>query len=73
MSVPMQFAASAFNQMAQDFAPKFTMGSKRHALISVLVIAIPVFAYFGWLYYREWKQKRAFRRYWEGRRRSPAE
>ena len=69
MRVPIQFAAL----LVQDLTPKFTVGSKRHALIPVLAISIPLLCYFAWLYYREWKIKREFRRYWEGKRRDAAD
>jgi hypothetical protein len=59
-----QFAAALITD-----APKFTMGSKRRALAAVVALALPLIAYFGWLYYREWKMKRDFRRYWEGKAR----
>jgi hypothetical protein len=65
MSVPIEFAA----QLVQDILPKFTMGSKKHALIPLIVMLVPLLAYFVWLYYREWKLKRNFRRYWAGKSR----
>ncbi len=63
MKLPLHFAA----QLVQDLAPKFSMGSKRRTLVAVLAIVLPFLGYFVWLYYREWKIKRDFQRYWQGK------
>ncbi|HTL16800.1 MAG TPA: hypothetical protein VL793_06160 [Patescibacteria group bacterium] len=65
MTLPVQLAA----QLVQDLAPKFTMGSKWRVLIVVALISVPLICYFSWLYYHEWKTKRDFQRYWEGKSR----
>jgi hypothetical protein len=53
--------------------PKFTWGSRKHTLIAAAALALPVIVCFSWLYYREWKLKRNFKKYWEGKGRGPVE
>ena len=68
MHALIQFAS----QLIPD-APKVVLGSKKRALLAVIVLVLPLIAYFVWAYYREWKMKKNFRRYWESKARRPAD
>jgi hypothetical protein len=60
MQALLQFAS----QLLPD-VPKVVLSSKKRAILALIALVLPVIAYFAWLYYREWKMKKNFRRYWD--------
>ena len=60
MQALIQFASQLLPEV-----PKVVVSSKNRAVLALLALVLPVIAYFVWLYYREWKMKKNFRRYWD--------
>jgi hypothetical protein len=66
----MLLTSLTYADLREMVGPKFSMDSHAKALVPVLIVALVVAGYFAWLYYKEWQNKRKFRRYWEGRDRN---
>jgi hypothetical protein len=64
----MQFFSAVTLEEARELSKfKFEKGSNMKLMLPMLVIGIALVLYFGWDYYRDWRMKRRFRRYWQGK------
>jgi len=63
----------SYAQLREATAPKLPPSSRERAILLLVAVIVVLVVYFGWLYYRDWRMKKNFRRYWQGKARKPLE